>query len=315
MDNKKLLTQYIKAEATRLGFDVCGISKAEKVDEKVCQAFRNWISAGNQATMDYMANHIEKRLDPTLLVEGTKSVISVAMNYFPKQEIEGYQLAWYAYGKDYHDVMKEHLFQLLQYIKQIIPEAEGRCFCDTAPIMERYWAEKSGIGWRGKNTQLIIPHHGTAFFLGEILINLELCYDEPQKNHCGNCNACQESCPMQALYIDSETGYPMLNANLCLSFQTIENRGEISPEAQEKMGHCIYGCDLCQKVCPHNSFAQPTTHKEFIPTKELMEMTPEKWQKLSVEQYQALFKGSAVKRAKYGGLIRNIKAISSKSKK
>ena len=307
--DKHSLTPYIKAEAKRLGFDVCGIAKAEPVPSKVASAFKKWVTEGRQATMGYMANHLEKRLDPTLLVEGTQSIICLAMNYHPLQEMKGYELAWYAYGKDYHEVMKQHLFLLLEAIKQTAPEADGRCFCDTAPVLERYWAEKAGLGWRGKNTQLIIPHQGTAFFLGEIFLNLELEYDEPVKNGCGNCHACQDLCPMQALYTDAESGIPMLDANRCLSYQTIENRGEISQEAKLKMGNRIYGCDQCQKACPHNRFSTPTSHEEFLPSCELMEMTPEDWDQLTQEKYQQLFKGSAVKRAKYDGLVRNIKAV------
>lgn len=309
MFDKQTLSQQIKAEALRLGFDVCGIAQAEPVSKNVETAFRNWLKAGNQATMDYMTNHLEKRLDPTLLVEGTRSIICVAMNYFPKKELEGYKLAWYAYGKDYHEVMKERLNHLLQSIRQWIPEATGRCFCDTAPIMERYWAEKAGLGWRGKNTQLIIPHHGTSFFLGEIFLNLELDYDQPIENHCGHCTTCQDQCPMHALYIDSQTEIPLLNSTLCLSYQTIENRGEISPEAQKKLRDCIYGCDICQKVCPHNKFAKATSHLEFHPSDKLLHMTIKDWHNLTIEEYRTLFKGSAVKRAKYEGLIRNIRAV------
>lgn len=310
MKNKHFLTQYIKAEAKRLGFDVCGITHAEPVAGKICKGYRKWLADGNGADMDYLSKNIEKRLDPTLLVEDVKSIVCVAMNYRPSTFLpkDGYQLAWYAYGKDYHIVMKEHLQQLFLSIKSQDSAIEGRYFCDTAPVLERYWAERAGLGWRGKNTQLIIPKQGTSFFLGELFLNIELEYDKPMDNHCGNCNACLEQCPTHALYTDEETGLHLLNAKLCLSYQTIENKNDISPIIQKAMGLNIYGCDKCQKACPHNKFAQPTSHKEFAASEELLQMTQKDWDSLTIEKYRTLFKNSAVKRAKFEGLVRNIKA-------
>ncbi len=310
MESKQFLTQYIKAEAKRLGFDVCGIAHAEPVAKIISDGYRKWLAQGNEANMDYLSRNIEKRLDPTLLVDNVKSIVCVAMNYRPPIFIskDNYQLAWYAYGKDYHIVMREHLYQLFLSIKTQIPEIEGRYFCDTAPVLERYWAEKAGLGWRGKNTQLIIPKQGTSFFLGELFLNIELEYDKPMGNHCGNCNACQEQCPTHALYTDEDTGLHLLNANLCLSYQTIENKKEINPNLQKAMGLNIYGCDQCQKACPHNRLAQPTNHKEFEASEELLKMTQKDWESLTLEKYQSLFKDSAVKRAKLEGLKRNIEA-------
>lgn len=309
-----MITADIKAEALRLGFDVCGIAKAEPVPLYLQQAYTRWIAQGQHGNMDYLARNLDKRFDPTLLVEGVKSIVCVAMNYYPVTELDAdtYQLAWYAYGKDYHEVLKEKMVTLFATLKERYPQLEGRCFCDTAPVLERYWAQQAGLGWRGKSTQLIIPHHGTSFFLGELFLNVELDYDKPTENHCGTCMACHEQCPAQALYMDAETGLGFLNANRCLSYQTIENRGELSQEAQQSMGTSIYGCDQCQKACPNNRFAQPNTHAEFQPSEELRQMKRSDWEKLSVEQYRILFKGSAVKRAKYEGLIRNIKAASKK---
>lgn len=312
MEERQITSAYIKAEALRLGFDVCGIAKAEPVPLYLQQAYSRWIAQGQHASMDYLARNMEKRFDPALLVEGVKSIVCVAMNYYPEEELDpdGYQLAWYAYGKDYHDVMKERMTALFNTLKEQYPALEGRCFCDTAPVLERYWAQQAGLGWRGKSTQLILPHQGTAFFLGELFLNIELDYDKPAESHCGTCMACQEQCPTQALYLDAETGLGMLDANRCLSYQTIENKGELSEEARQKIGTSIYGCDQCQKACPYNRFAKPNSHAEFQPSEALREMTATGWEELSAEQYRTLFKGSAVKRAKYEGLVRNIKAAS-----
>ncbi len=299
------LSTWIKAEAKRIGFNVCGIARAEAVNETHATAFRTWLHNDKQAEMSYMANHIEKRLDPRLLVEGAQSIISVALNYYPETKLPEteYLLAWYAYGKDYHEVMKEKLQALLTAIQTAASEAQGRVFCDTAPLLERYWAWQAGLGWIGKNTQLIIPHCGSTFFLGEIVLNIPLTYDQPMPNRCGSCIRCMEACPTHALEAPHQ-----LNANRCLSYLTIENRGEITTDAAARMGNCIYGCDRCQQVCPWNRFAHPTTEAAFSPSCELLQMTRNDWHSLTVERYRQLFKGSAVKRAKYEGLLRNIKA-------
>ena len=299
-------TTYIKSEALRLGFDVCGIARAGKVSETVRSAFHEWLAKGKQADMAYMANYTDKRLDPRLLLENARSIVSVALNYYPRVPLkkEQYQFAWYAYCKDYHDIMKSKLNTLLANIRQQIPEANGRVFCDTAPLLERYWAWQAGLGWIGKNTQLLIPQAGSTFFLGEILLDIELEYDTPRPSRCGNCTRCLEACPTQAL----EAPY-RLNAAHCLSYLTIENRGDIPEEAARKMGNCVYGCDRCQQACPWNRFARPTQEPELSPSEAFLRMTPEEWDTLSIEQYRELFKGSAVKRAKYEGLMRNIGKI------
>lgn len=302
---KVISSSIIKAEAQRLGFFCSGVSKAERVSAAKEQEYLEWLSRGFNAQMEYLANNLEKRFDPRLLVEGTQSIISVALNYapskvFPEGEL---QIAYYALGQDYHDVVKDKLRQLAEVIG-----AEGyRVFCDSAPVMERYWAEQSGLGWIGKNQQLIIPKAGSMFFLGEIFLQEEVDeYDTPMKSHCGNCHKCIDACPTKALAGD------MFNAELCLSYQTIENRGELSDLAKQKMGDMFYGCDRCQLACPWNSFATPTEIAEFIPNEELMTMTREKWENLSEEEYRRLFKGSAVKRAKYCGLMRNIRGMVTK---
>ena len=303
--DKQALTQFVKAEAQRLGFTVCGVAQAEAVAPEVQEAYMQWIQQGCQAGMDYLERNLDKRFDPRLLVPGVQSIICVALNYYPATFLpeDTYQIAWYAYGKDYHDVMRERLGQLLQSIQAQCPPAEGRCFCDTAPVLERYWAQRAGLGWQGRNTQLIIPGKGSTFFLGEIFLNQELEFDAPMENHCGTCQACVELCPNKALSADRNH----CAAPNCLSYLTIENRGPL-PEGTP-LGNRIYGCDQCQKACPHNRLAQPTSVPEFTPSSALLNMTPEAWQALTREEYQALFKGSAVKRAKFEGLQRNIKAI------
>lgn len=303
--SKKELTHKIKSIAIELGFSACGVAKAEKVDSKITTYFKNWIEKGYHADMDYLANYYDKRMDPQILVPGTKSIISLALNYYPEKFIpeKEYQIAWYAYGKDYHFLIKDKLTQLFKAIHDITP-IEGRVFCDTAPVLERYWAWKAGLGWIGKNTQLIIPHAGSSFFLGELFINLDLEYDTPQPDRCGNCNKCLVACPTNALHTPR-----IMNANKCISYQTIENRGEIDSHIIPLLENKIYGCDDCIKVCPWTRFSQPTTIKEFAISNELLNMTKEKWSTLSVQEYQELFRKSAVKRAKFSGIQRNINAV------
>ena len=325
----------IKVEAERLGFFACGIARAEPVDAETAAAVRGWISKGSQATMDYMANYTEKRLNPCLLVPGTKSIVSLAMNYAPAQTMPEteYQLAAYAYGQDYHDVMKAKLRQLATLIANKFegendsrvgendgdstaittpktnetseePVGEIRVFVDTAPVLERYWAQRAGLGWIGKNHQLIIPRAGSMFFLGEIFLPYEFdSYDSPMPSRCGNCRRCIEACPTCA--ITDEWGF---DSEKCLSYQLIENRGELSEQAKQNMGTTIYGCDRCQTACPWNKFAIPNTTPEFQPKSELLAMTKADWHNLTIDEYRALFKGSAVKRVKFDGLKRNISA-------
>ena len=317
------LSHEIKAEALRLGFSACGIARAEPVDEATAAAFREWLQSGGHATMQYMENYEDKRLDPRLLMPGVKSIISVALNYTPETPVKGF--ANYAIGKDYHDIVKQKLHQLAQILAPLqLPPIGGepyaanqeaspfgggregapfRAFSDSAPVLERYWAMKAGLGFIGKNHQLIIPGMGSQFFLGELFVDIELEPDAPCRQHCGNCHRCIDACPTEAL---EEEGF---RGGLCLSYLTIENRGDIPEEAAQKMGETFYGCDRCQQVCPWNAKAKPTAEPLLQPTSELLSMKDEDWQQLSVEQYRKLFKGSAVKRAKYEGLMRNIKAI------
>ena len=306
MMEKEDLTRFIKSEALRLGFTICGIAKAEPVQNETALAYNHWIEQGNHSTMGYLERNLEKRFNPTLLVEGCKSIICVAMNYTPAQTVEG--IAAYAQGKDYHKVVKDRLFLLLQSINNVCA-AKGRAFCDSAPVLERYWAAKAGIGYIGRNRQLIIPGKGSSFFLGELLVDIELCYDTPQeRNLCGNCRKCIDACPGKAL---SENG---LNAHKCLSYLTIEHRGELPENIGEKMGNCFYGCDRCQTVCPHNRFATPNTTAELQPADALLQMTREQWNTLTKEEYDTLFANSAVERCGYEQLMRNIAAIQTNEK-
>lgn len=300
MMTKSEITAYIKAEALRLGFDVCGIAKAVPVAAEAAVAYNSWLQEGKHATMQYMQRNCDKRLDPTRLVPGCRSIIVVAMNYAPKQQIEG--IASYAQGKDYHKAVKDRLFLLLQSINSVCA-VQGRAFCDSAPVLERYWAKEAGIGYIGRNRQLIIPGKGSNFFLGELLVDVELCYDSPeQRNLCGNCTRCIDNCPGGAL---SKKG---LDANRCLSYLTIENRGELPENIGEMMGNCFYGCDRCQAVCPHNRFSIPNNTPELQPSEALLQMRAERWQTLTEEEYKSLFAESAVERCGYEQLMRNIRA-------
>ena len=323
------LSHKIKAEALRLGFSACGIAKAEPVDAETAQAFRQWLRQGGHATMQYMENYEDKRLDPRLLMPGVKSIICVALNYAPSQPVKGF--ANYAIGKDYHDIVKQKLYQLAQILAPLTPPLGGspnlteslpqgggregafRAFSDSAPILERYWAMKAGLGFIGKNHQLIIPGMGSQFFLGELFVDIELEPDAPCRQHCGNCHRCIDACPTGALapLTPPMGGSTSRTESLPQGggLEGAENRGAIPPEAASKMGHTFYGCDRCQQACPWNAKAIPTSEPLLQPTAELLSMNDEDWQQLSLEQYRRLFKGSAVKRAKYEGLMRNIKAI------
>ena len=319
--DEKMIASKIKAEAQRLGFFACGIAKAAPVEENVAEAYRKWLENGEEASMAYMTNYLEKRLNPALLVPGVRSIVSLAMNYAPAQQLpEGeYQLAAYALGQDYHDLMKQRLRELAVNIgaptelfqkgkkPQSADEKEETgwgVFCDTAPVLERYWAQKAGLGWVGRNHQLIIPHAGSMFFLGEVFLPFAVdVYDMPMQSRCGSCHRCIDACPTHTIIPDED-----FHADRCLSYQLIENRGELSDEAKAAMGDTIYGCDRCQTACPWNRFATPNTEPALQPKPELLSMSKEAWHNLSVEDYRRLFKGSAVKRVKFDGLKRNIDA-------
>ena len=305
------LKDKIKAEASRLGFFVCGFARAEPVSEAMRRHYLGWLADGRNADMAYLGNNLDKRFDPRLLMPGVKTIVVVAQNYFPARRLpEGEpQIADYALGLDYHDIVKQKLRQLAA----TVGIADYRAFVDTAPVLERYWAVRAGLGWIGKNQQLIIPHAGSEFFLGELFVTVELPPDEPLPNRCGTCHRCVDACPTHALNlpatcVESYGDITRFDARLCLSYQTIENRGELTVDAKAAMGDTFYGCDRCQRACPWNRFAKPSSEPLLQPREELLAKKKKKWGNLTEEDYRRLFKGSAVKRAKYEGLMRNIKA-------
>lgn len=303
-----MTAQQIKEYAYSLGFDACGICKAEPVSVEEQRHFDEWLESGNHADMDYMARNTDKRLDPALLVENARSVICVALNYYPrtKQPEAHPQFAYYAYGKDYHDIVKEKLNQLFDYIRSVQPALSGRCFVDTAPVLERYWAAKAGLGFIGKNSLLIIPKMGSYFFLGELIVDMTLEYDTPLNLSCGNCTRCLEACPTKAIVSPK-----VIDARKCIPYQTIENKGDIDESVRLNLNNRFYGCDICQQVCPWNKYARPHKTEEFEPSQAFLDLSFDKLDNLSVEEYQQIFKGSAVKRAKYAGLKRNLEALKS----
>ncbi len=310
MSQKSNYTNLIKQEALRLGFSSIGIAKAEFL-EKEAPKLENWLEKGYQGDMQYLENHFDKRLDPRLLVEGSKSVISLSYNYYPKEKQlnDTYKIARYAYGQDYHHVLKNKLKNLQEFIKDTIGEVNGRFFTDSAPVLERVWATKSGIGWQGKNSLLLQKNKGSYFFLAELIIDLELEYDTPfQTNHCGNCTLCIDACPTQAILPNNT-----IDGSKCISYFTIELKNEIPMEMQGKFADNIFGCDICQEVCPWNSFSLPHNEILFEPHSDLLTLTKKDWQNLTEEIFLKIFKKSAIKRTKFSGLKRNIAFIKNKN--
>lgn len=297
-------SEEVKQYALHLGFDVCGICRADDTGEE--ENYQRWIFEKCHADMDYLNRNVEKRLDPRLLIEGAKSIVSVALNYFPQQKLPENvpQFAYYAYGEDYHDVVRGKLNKLLDFIKGRFPDVKGRAFSDSAPVMERYWAVKAGLGFIGKNTLLIIPQRGSFFLLGELIVDMELDYDQPMQKDCGKCRRCLDACPTQAL----EKPY-WLCASRCISYQTIENKNALSEHTRSRLSNNVYGCDICQKVCPFNRFATPHTIAEFMPSAEFLSLDLETLRDMTEADFRTIFRKSAVKRAKFSGLKRNIAAI------
>ncbi len=301
---KSELSRQIKEKAVGHGFIACGIAKAEYL-EKYARVFDKWIEQGYQADMQYMDNYREKRKDLQKLMPGAQSVISVLYNYYPGEELpkdDNYQISRYAYGKDYHFVLKDKLKAILSDIEELAGATNSRVFVDTAPVLDRAWAEMAGIGWIGKNSMLINPKFGSYVFIGEIITDLELEYDEPMNNLCGGCTRCIEACPTEAIIKDG-----VIDSNKCISYWTIENKTINMPEEMaDKFEDNIFGCDICQEVCPWNKFSIPHDQPAFEPHEGLKNMNKEKWHALTEEQYRSLFKKSAVKRAKFKGMRRNI---------
>ncbi|GGH44464.1 epoxyqueuosine reductase [Mangrovimonas yunxiaonensis] len=302
---KEHYSALIKSEAKRLGFMSCGISKAAFLEEEAPR-LENWLNEQKHGQMGYMENHFDKRLDPTKLVEGSKSVVSLLLNYYPTetQPTESYKLSKYAYGTDYHFVIKDRLKQLLQFIQEEIGEVNGRAFVDSAPVLDKAWASKSGLGWIGKHSNLLSKQVGSFFFIAELIIDLELEYDTPTTNHCGTCTACIDACPTEAIVAPY-----VVDGSKCISYLTIELKDSIPSEFKGKMDDWMFGCDVCQDVCPWNRFSKPHQEPLFNPHPELLDMTKRDWEEITEETFRKVFKKSAVKRTKFSGLQRNIQFI------
>jgi len=299
---KHTYSSFIKSEAKRLGFISCGISQAGFLEEEAPR-LEKWLKDGKHGQMQYMENYFDKRLDPTLLVDGAKSVISLLLNYYPEQrQDEGsYKISKYAYGQDYHFVIKEKLKELLYSIHENIGEVGGRAFVDSAPVLDKAWAAKSGLGWIGKNSNLISKQVGSFFFIAELIVDIELEYDSVATDHCGSCRACIDACPTQAIIEPY-----VVDGSKCISYFTIELRDNIPNDMKGSFDDWAFGCDVCQDVCPWNRFSKPHTEPLFNPHPDLLSMTRKDWEEITEDTFRSVFKNSAVKRAKYSGLVRNI---------
>lgn len=297
-------TRLIKDKAKELGFFFTGISKADFLEEEASR-LESWLKNGYHGKMSYMENHFDKRLDPRLLVDNAKSVVSLLLNYYPHQPSQpekAPKISKYAYGEDYHHVIKAKLKELFEFIHEEIGEVGGRIFVDSAPVMDKAWAKQSGLGWIGKNVNLIHPKHGSFFFIAELILDLELTPDGPMKDYCGTCTRCIDACPTDAIVQPY-----MVDGSKCISYLTIELKDEIIPsEFKNKMENWMFGCDICQDVCPWNRFSKPTKEVAFNPHESLLKLNKKDWQDLTEEIFQEIFKKSAVKRTKFKGLTRNI---------
>ncbi|AWM33447.1 tRNA epoxyqueuosine(34) reductase QueG [Hymenobacter nivis] len=300
-------TSFIKRRAVELGFMACGISKAEFLEDEAPR-LENWLKHGMNGRMAYMENHFDKRLDPRLLVDGAKSVISLLLNYYPPKEEQQpddtLKISKYAYGRDYHFVIKDKLKMLLADMQAEIGEIGGRCFVDSAPVLDKAWAKKSGLGWVGKNSNLITPGSGSFYFIAELIVDVDLEYDGAIRDYCGTCTKCLDACPTQAI-----TEPYVVDGSKCISYFTIELKDQIPTEVGGKFGNWVFGCDICQDVCPWNRFAKPHQEPQFQAHPDLKNLTPGDWREITHELFTELFRQSAVKRTGYAGLTRNIKFV------
>ena len=306
MSKKARYAEFIKTEAKRLGFLSCGISKAEFLEEEAPR-LEAWLNQNKQGEMQYMENHFDNRLDPTLLVEGSKSVISLTYNYYTdklQSDPIAPKISKYAYGVDYHYVIKDKLKELLELIKENIGDVHGRAFVDSAPILEKAWAKKSGLGWIGKHSNLLTQKVGSFYFIAELIIDLELEPDQAVTDHCGSCTACIDACPTEAI-----TEPYKVDGSKCISYFTIELKDNIPVEFKGQLDNWMFGCDVCQDVCPWNRFSKQHSQPLFDPKPELLSMTKQEWEEITQETFSKVFKNSAVKRTKYAGLTRNIKFL------
>ncbi len=302
MGNIQKHTDLIKAEAKRLGFLSCGISKAEFLEEEAPR-LEQWLNKNMHGEMGYMENHFDKRLDPRLLVDGAKSVISLLLNYYPQEEQndDSYKLSKYAYGQDYHHVIKTKLKSLQEFITQEIGEVNGRAFVDSAPVLDKAWAAKSGLGWIGKHSNLLTQQVGSFYFIAELIVDLDLEYDSRVTDHCGTCTACLDACPTQAIVEPY-----VVDGSKCISYLTIELKNQIPSDFKGKMDDWMFGCDVCQDVCPWNRFSKSHNEPLFNPHPDLLSMTKKDWEEITEDVFKKVFQKSAVKRTKFSGLTRNI---------
>jgi len=302
--SKSNYSNLIKSKAKDLGFFYCGISKADFLKDEA-PLLEKWLNENKNGKMDYMSNHFDKRLDPRLLVDGAKSVVSLLLNYYPsnvQDDTDSPKISKYAYGQDYHFVIKDKLKLLFQYIQEVIGEVGGRIFVDSAPVMDKAWAKKSGLGWIGKHSNLINPKEGSFFFIAELILDIDLEEDGPIKDYCGTCTRCIDACPTEAIVEPY-----VVDGSKCISYLTIELKDQILPnEFKGKMDNWMFGCDICQDVCPWNRFSKPTNEPHFSPHDSLLHLNKADWQDLTEDVFRELFKNSAVKRTKFSGLKRNI---------
>ncbi|MFV8325045.1 tRNA epoxyqueuosine(34) reductase QueG [Flavobacterium sp. ZS1P14] len=299
---KSKYTEFIKSEARRLGFLACGISKAQFLEEEAPR-LENWLNKNRNGEMAYMENHFDKRLNPTLLVDDAKSVVSLLLNYYPPQlqNQHSYKISKYAYGEDYHFVIKEKLKEFLHAVQSVIGEVSGRAFVDSAPVLDKAWAAKSGLGWIGKNSNLLTQKVGSFYFIAELIIDLELEYDNATTDHCGSCTACIDACPTEAIVAPY-----IVDGSKCISYFTIELKENIPQDMKGKFDDWAFGCDVCQDVCPWNKFSKAHREPLFNPNPELLSMSKKDWKEITEETFRAVFKNSPLKRAKFQGIKRNI---------
>ena len=307
MLNTFAYTSFVKQTAATLGFSYCGIAKAQRLDDDA-RRLETWLSKGMHADMQYMENHFDMRVDPTLLVPGAKSVITLMMNYFPsvEQKENTPNISKYAFGNDYHEVIRAKLKELLLHINTTIGEVNGRGFVDSAPVLERSWAQRSGLGWIGKNGNLISKQSGSFFFLATLICDLELEYDSPfAKDYCGSCTKCIDHCPTDAILPDK-----VVDGSKCISYFTIELKDALIDESMKgKFNNWMFGCDVCQDVCPWNRFSKPTNEQSFTPIPEILNLSSKEWEEMSEETFKQIFKHSPLKRTKFAGIQRNLKFI------
>jgi epoxyqueuosine reductase len=305
MLNTQRHTLLIKSEASRLGFDFCGISKAEFLEEEAPR-LEQWLLQNMHGKMKYMENYFDKRLDPRKLVDGARSVISLLYNYFPEQALpdSSLKISKYAYGKDYHYVIKDKMKELMNFITETVGEVHGRAFVDSAPVLDKVWAKRSGLGWIGKNSNLVTTQQGSFLFIAELIIDLELEYDLAIEDYCGTCTRCIDACPTEAI-----VNPYVVDGSKCISYFTIELKKEIPDDVKGKFEGWTFGCDICQDVCPWNRFSKAHREEQFEPIHELLQMTEQDWTEITEDVFKKIFSNSAVKRTGYKGLKRNLEFV------